>query len=206
MDRRNIIVLDNQFKKLNIKPVTMEQWEDLQELFGERGACGGCWCMWWRIKRSEFEKQKGDGNRLAMEGIIGKGVIPGLIAYVDDRPAAWCSVAPREAFPVLERSRVLKRVDDKPVWSIVCFFIAKPCRHRGLMLELIKASVEYAGKNGAGIVEGYPLEVKNKKIPDFYAYTGILSAFQKTGFREVARRSETRPIMRYYINNQQVLK
>lgn len=111
----------------------------------------------------------------------------------------WCSVAPREAFPALERSRVLKRVDDQPVWSVVCFFIAKPYRRQGLTVSLLKAAAEYARQAGARIVEGYPEDPKKADIPAPFAFTGLASAFLQAGFVEVLRRSATRPIMRYTI-------
>ena len=110
--------------QLEFHPLTPERWQDLETLFGPRGACGGCWCMWWRLKRSQYVKQKGPGNRRALKKIVDSGEIPGLLAYADGQPIAWCSVGPREAYSTLERSRILKRVDDKPVWSVVCFVVA----------------------------------------------------------------------------------
>jgi GNAT superfamily N-acetyltransferase len=184
---------------LEFHPLTSERWTDFEKLFGEHGACGGCWCMWWRLKRSEFERQKGEGNRRAMKRIVDSGEIPGILAYAKDQPIAWCSVAPRKAYPTLERSRKLKRVDDKPVWSIVCFFVAKPFRGKGITRTLLRAAMEYVQKQGGKIVEGYPVEPKEGRIPDAFAYTGLVSAFRKAGFVEVVRRSETRPIMRHII-------
>jgi len=153
--------------------------------------------MWWRLTRSQFNKQKGLGNKKALKNIVDSGEIPGIIAYASGQRAAWCSVGPRESYPTLERSRVLKRVDDESVWSVVCFFIARPFRSRGFMVPLLKGAVEYAEKHGARIIEGYPIDPK-KKMPSFVLYTGLASAFQKSGFVEVLRRSETRPIMRYF--------
>ena len=129
---------------LDFHPLTPERWQDLEVLFGPRGACGGCWCMWWRLKRSQYEKQKGPGNRRALKKIVDSGEIPGLLAYADGQPIAWCSVGPREAYSTLERSRILKRVDDKPVWSVVCFVVAKSFRHKGVSTALLEAAVEYA--------------------------------------------------------------
>jgi len=184
---------------LTFQPVTPERWVDFSTLFGPRGACGGCWCMWWRLRRSQFEVQKGEPNRLSMKAIIDSGEEPGILAYAGDQPIGWCSLAPREVFPALERSRILKRVDDQPVWSVVCFFVAKPYRRSGVTVKLLEAAVRYARENGAGILEGYPVEPKQVKTPDVFVYTGLASAFRKAGFVEVARRSETRPIMRYFI-------
>jgi GNAT superfamily N-acetyltransferase len=99
----------------------------------------------------------------------------------------------------LSRSRVLKPVDDQPVWSVVCFFVARSQRHKGLTVKLLKAAVEYARANGARIIEGYPVEPKEGKSPDVFVYTGLFSAFKQAGFSEVLRRSETRPIMRFIL-------
>lgn len=180
-------------------PVTPDRWDDLEKLFGPRGAVGGCWCMWWRIKRKDFEAQQGEGNRVAMREIVKSSQVPGILFYDGDEPAVWCSVAPREDFPVLDRSPVLKRVDDQPVWSIVCFFLAKPYRSQGLLVNILNSAVEYAKSQGAQIIEGYPIQPKSDNAPDIYAFTGMVSTFEKAGFKEVIRRSERRPIMRYFV-------
>jgi GNAT superfamily N-acetyltransferase len=182
---------------LKFHPVTPERWEDLEDLFGQRGACGGCWCMWWRLTQTEFNRRKGQGNKQAMKKIVRSGQIPGILAYAGGQPVGWCSIGPREVYPRLERSRILQRVDERPVWSVVCFFVAKPYRRKGVTAKLLSAAVEYARKKGAEIVEGYPVEPKKKQAPDVFLYNGLASAFRQAGFQEVARRSETRPIMRY---------
>lgn len=181
---------------LRIRPLTPERWPDLVDLFGSNGACGGCWCMWWRLKRSQFVKQKGPGNKRALKRLVNSGDAPGLIAYAGKRPVAWCSVGPRDVYPVLDRSRVLKRIDDQPVWSVVCFFVAKAFRRQGVTARLLKAAAEYAKKHGAAILEGYPVDPKKGAMPDVFAYTGFPSAFREAGFKEAIRRSATRPIMR----------
>ena len=193
-------------ENVEIIPVTPRRWADMQVLFGPRGACAGCWCMYWRLKRAEFQRQTGDGNRLAMQALIQAGEIPGLLAYLPEKhagpanqPVGWVSVAPRQAFPLFERSRVLKPVDDAPVWSVVCFFVARRFRDHGLTLLLLRAAVDFAAQHGAAIVEGYPIEPKKGRTADVFVYTGLASTFLQAGFVEVARRSETRPIMRYYI-------
>ncbi len=183
--------------KLEFHPVTPKRWRDLEKLFGERGACGGCWCMWWRLKWSQFEKQKGAGNKKALKKIVEAGEAPGLLAYAGREPVGWCSIAPRESYPRLERSRILKKVDDQPVWSATCFFVAQPCRRQGLSVKLLRAAVAYAKKKGARMVEGYPVEPKKKNFPCVFACIGLASAFRRAGFKEVLRRSPTRPIMRY---------
>ncbi|MBX5326805.1 MAG: GNAT family N-acetyltransferase [Candidatus Bathyarchaeia archaeon] len=184
---------------LELHPLTPKHWTDLEKLFGPRGACGGCWCMWWRLPRSQFMKQRGDENRKALKNIVEAGEVPGILAYAENEPIGWCAVAPRESFSALGRSRILKRVDDKPVWSIVCFFVTKPYRGKGITIQLLKAAVDYVKKHGGKIVEGYPVDPKAKRIPAPFAYTGVVSMFRKVGFKEVLRRSETRPVMRYVI-------
>jgi GNAT superfamily N-acetyltransferase len=136
-----------------------------------------------------------------LKRIVDVGEVPGLLAYADGQPVAWCSLAPRETFPALERSRTLKRVDDKPVWSIVCFFVARPLRRKGVMLKLLRAAVEYARAHGAKIVEGYPVE-STEGLSGASGFTGVVSTFRQAGFVEVLRRSETQPIMRCFVREQ----
>lgn len=155
--------------------------------------------MWWRLTGSEFEKRKGAGNKRSMKRIVRSGEIPGIIGYSGGEPIAWCSVAPRGHFPRLDRSRVLRRVDEREVWSVVCFFVAKRHRKRGLSAEMLRAAVDFASGKGARIIEGYPVEPRSGETADVFAYTGLASTFRKAGFVEVARRSETRPIMRLSI-------
>ncbi len=195
MEKHNILL-----EKIVFHPLTYERWVDFELLFGEKGACGGCWCMWWRLKRSDFNRQKGEGNKQMIKELIKSGEVPGILAYYDNLPIGWCSVSPRENFSALDRSRILKQVDDKPVWSVVCFYIAKPYRKIGVSKVLLNYVITYCKEQGAKIIEGYPVQPKKSKIADAFVYTGLVSAFHKAGFIEVARRSETRPIMRYKID------
>ncbi|OIP11941.1 MAG: hypothetical protein AUJ99_06260 [Caldisericum sp. CG2_30_36_11] len=183
---------------LKFRPLTLDKWNDLEQLFGENGACGGCWCMYWRLTRKKFTEQLGNINRRAFKKIVKSGEIPGIIAYSKGKPVGWISIAPREQFPALERSQTLKRIDDKPVLSIVCFFIDKSFRKKGITRLLIKNALDYAKENGANIVEGYPAE-PIKKMSDASVYTGTKSAFIKEGFGEVTRGPNKRTIMRYFI-------
>jgi GNAT superfamily N-acetyltransferase len=158
--------------------------------------------MWWKLKRSDFDRQKGEGNKQAMKAIVEEGNVPGILAYAGDQAIGWCAVAPRETYPVLSRSRNLKPVDDIPVWSITCFFVAKEYRHQGVTAQLLQAAVEHVRRQGGRVVEGYPVKPKSDDMPDVFAWTGFVSAFRQAGFVEVLRRSETRPIMRYYIKDE----
>lgn len=155
--------------------------------------------MWWRLSHSQFLKQRGKENKMAFKRIVDSGQIPGIIAYFEGKPIGWCSVAPRQVYSRLERSRILKRIDDNPVWSIVCFYIAKEFRRKGASILLLKAVLDYVSHRGGTIVEGYPIDSKKSSSPDVFAYTGLASAFRRVGFVEVMRRSETRPIMRFLI-------
>jgi GNAT superfamily N-acetyltransferase len=137
-------------------------------------------------------------NRKALKGLVDSGQVPGILVYSEGQPIGWCAVAPREVFPRLERSRILSRVDDKPVWSVVCFFVAKAFRGKGLSVKLLRAALDYVRGQGGKIVEGYPVEPKKSwRPPDPFVYTGLASAFRKAGFVEVIRRSDTRPVMRH---------
>lgn len=182
--------------RLEIHPAKPDRWADLEALFSTRGSCAGCWCMWWRVPRSVFRRQKAEGNRAALKALVDGGTVPGLLAYADGRPVGWVSLAPREDYPPLSRSRALQPVDDRPVWSVVCFFVVRPFRRRGLTVRLLEAAAEFARQRGAILLEGYPVEPRKAAIPDASAYMGLPSAYRQAGFKEVARRSPTRPIMR----------
>lgn len=185
--------------KLMFRKLTPSTWDDFEQLFGKRGACGGCWCMWWRLPKKEFDLNKGEGNRDMMKKLVESGHRPGILAYFQKQPVGWCSVAPREEYPRLENSKILKKIDDKPVWSVVCFFIQKKFRGRGVSTQLLRAVVDYVRKEGGVIVEGYAIEPKQDRIPDVFAYNGPIKIFENVGFKEIARRSITRPIMRFQI-------
>ena len=185
---------------LKFHPATAARWADLEELFGERGACGGCWCMFWRLPRKEWDAKRGAGNKRSLKKIVIAGrAAPGILAYLGHEPVGWCAIAPREKYIALERSRILKPIDDQPVWSISCLFIKRAHRRQGVSGLLLKAAVEFAAKEGAKIVEGYPVEPTMEKMPDPFLWHGVPSAFAAAGFTEATRRSKTRPIMRFEI-------
>lgn len=186
-------------KAVEVHPVTPARWADLEALFGPRGAVGGCWCMYWRLRAKDYEAGLGDENRAALHALVAAGREPGLLAYVAGQPAGWCSLGPRETFPRFARSRTLQPIDDRPVWSIVCFFVDRRFRRRGLMGALLQAAVAYAREHGARIVEGYPIDPGEQRYAEVYSWTGYLDAFRAAGFVEVARRSEKRPIMRLHL-------
>ena len=186
---------------LRFEPLTIERWPDLERLFGSRGACGGCWCMAWRKSRAEFQRDKGEGNRASLKALVDNGHEPGLLALDGDLPVGWCAVAPREDYVFLDRSRVLRRVDDAPVWSVSCLFVARSHRHQGVSVALLRAATEFVRVRGGRIVEGYPIEPKKGLMPDVFAWTGLLDAFLAAGFKEIPRWSDSRPLLRYTIGS-----
>jgi len=154
--------------------------------------------MAWRLPRSAWEAGKGKKNRRALHRIVEGPLPPGVLAYSGIEPVGWCAIAPRPEYVVLGRSRVLAPVDDQSVWSISCLFVARPFRRHGISSRLIDAAAKFARQHGAKIIEGYPVEPYSEKVPDVFAWTGLVAAFEQAGFREVARRSKSRPIMRRY--------
>lgn len=188
-----------QLLQLQFQPVTPDRWKDFEELFGQNGACAGCWCMWWRLSRGEFAQKQYAGNKRAIKKIIMAAQGPGILAYAAGQPIGWCAIAPREAYPSLERSNTLQRVDDQPVWSVTCFYMARGYRRLGVTGQLLAAAVQFARTRGAKIVEGYPIDSGGEKKNTTSVFTGLASTFKQIGFVEVARRSPTRPIMRYFV-------
>jgi GNAT superfamily N-acetyltransferase len=181
--------------KIDIRPLTPDLWPSFEAVMGPNGACAGCWCMFWRVPRSLFTSGSGPGNRASYKKIVKKGPPPGLIAFVDGKPAGWVQVGPRADLPTLDRSRLLKRVDDEPVWSISCFFVRSGFRGKGLSAALVKAASDFAKKNGAKLVEAYPWSTTEKKST-VTIYTGVATTFERAGFKTVAARVPHRPIMR----------
>ena len=180
---------------LRFHPLTPDRLPDLELLFGPRGACAGCWCMFWKQTRPEYESGKGAPNRQAMRRQVKAGVVPGILAYDEEGPVGWCAVEPRAAYPRLARSRTLAPVDDAETWSVTCFFVARRARRTGVTGALLEAAAEHARRAGARLLEGYPVDPRGETA-DAWLYTGIATTFARAGFVEAARRTRTRPIMR----------
>ena len=198
---RFVVAGHKMIDKLSIKlhPVTVARWGDLEKLFGPRGACQDCWCMFFRLRSSEAARNTASDNKRALKKLVQANAVPGLLAYIGREPVAWVSLAPREEFAHLEHSRILIRIDDKPVWSIVCFFVAKPYRNQGLMTPILQAAIAYAAKRGATTVEAYPVAVKGGRLTGYHGFTGVVSTFRRAGFKIVKRVSPHQAIMRYVI-------
>jgi GNAT superfamily N-acetyltransferase len=185
--------------RLTVQLLTPERWPDFEALFGPRGAYGGCWCMFFRLPRKEYSAgcaDQGAANKRAMRALVRRGATPGLLAYDGDTPVGWCALAPREEYAGLARSRIAKPIDDRPVWSVTCFFVARTHRRRGVTVALLDAAAKHAAAQGGRILEGYPTLGSTGAWADVTAFHGTVAAFAKAGFAEVARPSKTRAVMR----------
>jgi GNAT superfamily N-acetyltransferase len=183
---------------ITTRELNAKSWDDLVTLFGpERGAQGGCWCMWWRMTSAEFEKASREERRDDFRRLVDDGVPLGVLAYDRKVPVGWCAVGPRESLPKLMRSRVAGPLEGETggVWMINCFYVDRNHRGEGLMRTLIDAAAEMAGKHGARVVEACPIDTE-RKLMWGEGHIGLAQVFAAAGFSEVARRSPTRPLMR----------
>ncbi len=179
---------------IDVRPLSAATWEDFVELFGpDRGASGGCWCMFWRQPREAWKARTRHSNQRKIRRLVKPGNAPGLLAYRDGKPVGWVSIAPRTELPRLNVSQYLKPIDDKKVWAVVCFYIRRGHRKSGVASALLAAAIESARRRGARIVEAYPVAGTTSSGD---AWTGVPSMFSRAGFREAERRHPSRPIMR----------
>jgi GNAT superfamily N-acetyltransferase len=181
--------------ELTISPLTPDLWPALEDLFGDNGACNGCWCMYWRIG-SAYRKQPRQANKAAFREVVERGPSPGLLAFDGDVALGWCQLTPRDALPWLERTWRLARVDDVPVWSLSCLYVRKGCRRRGVTSALIAAALQTAKRAGAPALEAYPFDAD---VSPSASGTGYASTFSRAGFEIVARRTPARPTMRHHL-------
>ena len=195
---------ESDFKdSLTFEPLTRKNWGQFIELFGNKGACGNCWCMYYRLSKSDFREGKTeDGNKNSMKESVWENKPTGFLGIYDGQPIAWCAFAPREDFIKLEKSRVHKRIDNESVWSIPCFFIDKNFRKHGVSTALLKGVINYARENGIKIIEAYPTIPTQEKLPDSFAWIGLYKSFERAGFEIVDRTSKNRPMVRYYLDKQ----
>lgn len=187
---------------LEVKPLTPATWAPLAALFQEGGDPKWCWCAFWRTRGSGADRAHVDQNRALLRRLAARrDLAPGLVAIRDGRAVGWVSLGPREDLIRLEHSKVLARLDNRPLWSIVCFVVSRRERGRGVAAQLLRAAIEYARDHGATLLEAYPIETAGRTIPSASAYTGTLGMFEREGFRVVARRravpsTRPRPIVR----------
>jgi GNAT superfamily N-acetyltransferase len=201
---KSVTMSKNKLSSIEIYPVMAEHWQDLERLFGNHGAYANCWCTFWLLKRTDFKAMSAIERKAVLQTMTCENQVPGMLAYAGDEPVGWCSAGPCERYLALEASRVLKRIDDQEVWSVVCFYIARSYRRKGLMEALLRGVLIHAQTQGASIVEGYPIDLQSsrlvgKNLTGYSGFMGIASVFREVGFVEVGRASETQLIMRYYI-------
>ncbi|HEX5613891.1 MAG TPA: GNAT family N-acetyltransferase [Acidimicrobiia bacterium] len=182
--------------------MTAARWGDLVELFGPNGAYSGCWCMYLRESAKDFDAlcpNGGAGNRDRLRETVESGRVPGLLAFLGPRPVGWVSVSPRDDYVRVLRSPVHKPIDDEAdVWAVACFFIAKDMRGEGIADALLDAAVAHARRQGARIVEGYPIDPGDARRPSAEMWRGSVDQFTRAGFEVVARRKPARPIVRLH--------
>lgn len=190
---------------ISIRPLTPDDWPVVERLFGEKGACGGCWCMYWRVPRGgkTWETTKGERARRAMQRLVRRGDARAMLAFDGDEPIAWCALGPRADFPRLERVKAYQRpaaaggASPGDTWSIPCFFILPKYRGRGVGTAILAAAAGAAARAGARRVEGYPVAMKRPgdRWPGAFAWTGVLPMFEACGFEVVQRTAATKPLV-----------
>lgn len=178
--------------KIECRPIAPANLADLDRFSSEHGKFRYCSCMRWRMTSGQYRCSTKESRVAALADLVCQGRPVGVLAYADLTPVGWCSIAPRETYGALERFRALPRIDDQPVWSVVCFFVDRRFRGRNVTLELLRAAVDYARSQGARVVEGYPVEPG----PRSYTYMGAPSTFKAAGFSDVTPPGSTRLVMR----------
>lgn len=184
------------------QPLTAATWPDLEAIFNARGCsvARGCWCMAYRNTggtgwgTEEYSRIK-EKNRKGLKSLADKGAQVGLVGYEDGVPCGWISFGPREDFARLANSTIMKPVDDKPVWSVICFVVPSEFRKQGVARRLLDAAVGFCRKKKIKLIEGYPVD-KAGRSGDTSMWFGAKSMFDAAGFEEIARRKPTRPVVR----------
>jgi GNAT superfamily N-acetyltransferase len=171
------------------REATRDTWEDFAGLFESRGGPKSCWCMVWRSIPAGGKQRDGGSRRAAMKSIVDADVPIGILGYCRGVAIAWCSIAPRSTYRPLGG---VEAAAAETVWSLACFFIKREFRGQGLMNELLRSAIEHAARNGATIVEAYPVDANSPS----YRFMGFIETFNKAGFQEVGRAGQRRHVMR----------
>ncbi len=183
---------------LKIRAVTIADWPNIETLFGGKGACGGCWCMWWRVPRGGklWEESKGEPNRQKLHDLVRTGRLHAVMAFHKDQPVGWCTFGPRDTFPRIRTVRALQRETCPGTWSIVCFYVASKWRNSGVARRLLEAATKMALSLGASEVEAFPVVPKKPPapVPPTFAWTGVPRMFEASGYVQIERAAELRPI------------
>ena len=180
---------------MEFHPVTVERLPDLDRFSSQHGKFRYCSCMRWRMTSTEYQQSTKESRVAALDALVRAHVPVGVLAYDHDLPIGWCSVAPRDVYLALERYRALPRIDDAPVWPIVCLFVDRGFRRQKVTLGLLRAARDYACQQGAMMVEGYPVDPASR----LYTYMGAPATFLEAGFRDVTPPHQVRHVMRYSV-------
>ena len=180
---------------IEVLPATPDRWADVVTVLGGNGD-RGCWCQAPRGRAVGYGKSRPGARREALQSQLEEEPPPGMLAYVDGEVAGWCGFGPRPRLPRLERSRTIPRIDEEPVWSILCFNVRVGYRRRGVAAALLDGVVEFARRSGAPGVEAYPIDPEGGRVDVSFGYVGVTPMFEKAGFRrvvETAAHSDRRP-------------
>ncbi|MCP4604686.1 MAG: GNAT family N-acetyltransferase [Proteobacteria bacterium] len=175
-------------------------WPNFEALFGAKGACGGCWCQWWRVERGGklWEETKGEKARERMKALVLSDAAMGILAFDEDTPVGWCSFGPRSDFPRLETVKAYRRDDTADEWCVNCFFIERGYRGKGIARGLLDSAIKAVWRHGADTIEAYPVTTAGdgKKLAPAFSWTGPLRIFEERGFKEIQRLAPTKPLVR----------
>jgi hypothetical protein len=182
-------------RNLEFHPVTADRLDDLARFSERHGTFRWCSCMRWRLSSTDFRRSTPESRATTLEDLVRAGTPVGVLAYLDGEPVGWCSIAPRDTYTALQRSRTIPRAGDTPAWSVVCFFVAASVRRQGVTLGLLETAVAYACAQGAQVIEGYPVEAGGS-----YRWMGSPAIFDLAGFHEIERPVHGRRLMRYLVS------
>lgn len=191
--------------RLRVRPVTPHDWPLLERLFGDNGACGGCWCMVWRVPPGQayWRAHKGEANRRSFKRLITTGAAHGCLAFAGDEPVGWVSIGPKADFNFLVRSRTLGSDLTPSTWSVTCFFVPSKWRDKGIASALLRGAVKLARARGGAVLEGYPVAIRKPgKMPPVFAWTGVPQLFAQAGFSPVGAKARGRSMVRRVLRKQ----
>jgi GNAT superfamily N-acetyltransferase len=173
---------------IEVVPASPDRWADVVTLLGGNGD-RGCWCQAPRGRAVGYGASNPGARREALREQLEEDPPAGMLAYVDGEVAGWCGFGPRPSLPRLERSRTIPKVDDLPVWSILCFNVRVGYRRHGVAAALLAGVVEFARRSGAPGVEAYPIDPEGGRVDTGFGYVGVTPMFEKAGFRRVVETS-----------------
>lgn len=174
---------------VTVVPATQDRWDDVRTILGPKSLdTPSCWCLAVRLSAGDprIKDQPAKARADTLRELCGEDIAPGVLAYRGDEVVGWCSVSPRSAYHRLVRSRVIPKLDDQPVWSVVCFVVRAGHRRQGLAGVLLEGAVDYARSHGATIIEGYPADTGGDRIDVASAYVGTMSLFERHGFTKAS--------------------